>query len=152
MLRRTLAVPPESVYPAEEWRIVETRYTDRFFGRAETALALSNGYLGVRGTFDEGRPAVYPGTFINGFHETWEIVHAEPAHGLARAGQTIVNVPDATIVRLFVDDEPLHLPAARLRDYKRTLDMRAGTLERRLDWATPSGKHVAVRSCRLTSR
>jgi alpha,alpha-trehalose phosphorylase len=151
MLRRTIVVPPESVYPADEWRVIESRYTDRFFGRAETALALSNGYLGVRGSFDEGRPGLYPGTFVNGFHETWDIVHAEPAHGLAQTGQTIVIAPDATPLRLFVDDEPLYLPAARLRHYERVLDMRAGTLERRLDWATPSGKHVAVSSCRLVS-
>ena len=80
-------------------------------------FALSNGYLGVRGTFEEGRPAWSPGTFVNGFHETWPIVHAEEAYGLARSGQTIVNVPDATVLELFVDDEPLFLPTARLREY-----------------------------------
>ena len=31
------------------------------------------------------------------------------------------------------------------------LDMRAGTLTRELVWATPSGKHVRVRSTRLVS-
>jgi alpha,alpha-trehalose phosphorylase len=151
MLRRAIVVPSESVYPADEWRIVETEYTDRYFARAETALSLSNGYLGVRGTFDEGRPSLFPGTFVNGFHETWPIVHAEAAHGLARTGQTMVNAPDATVLRLFVDDEPLYLPTARLREYSRVLDLRAGTLERRLTWSTASGKHVTVRSCRIMS-
>jgi alpha,alpha-trehalose phosphorylase len=107
--------------------------------------------LGIRGTFDEGRPALSPGTFVNGFHETWRIVHAEEAFGLARTGQTIVNVPDATVLRLFVDDEPLFMPTARLRHYARTLDMREGTLSRELAWSTPSGKHLLVRSCRLVS-
>ena len=66
MLKRRFTLPPEHLYPAEEWRIVETRYSDEYVGRAETAFALGNGFLGVRGTFEEGRPAVSPGTYVNG--------------------------------------------------------------------------------------
>ncbi|HEX2413384.1 MAG TPA: glycosyl hydrolase family 65 protein [Solirubrobacteraceae bacterium] len=151
MLKRRLHVPPESLYPVDDWRIVERRYSDRYFGRAETVFSLSNGYVGVRGTFEEGRPSWSVGTFVNGFHETWPIVHAEESYGLARAGQTMIKAPDATVLRLFVDDEPLYLPTARMRAYARVLDMRAGTLSRELTWSTPAGKHVAVRSCRLVS-
>ena len=100
MIKRTIEVPPEHLFPPDEWRILETRWTDGFSMRAETALALSNGYLGVRGCPDEGVPVTAPGTFVNGFHETWPIVHAEDAFGLARIGQTIVNVPDATVIEL----------------------------------------------------
>jgi alpha,alpha-trehalose phosphorylase len=60
-------------------------------------------------------------------------------------------VPDATMLRLYVDDEPLFLPTARMREYSRILDMRAGTLTRDLVWSTPAGKHVRVRSRRLVS-
>jgi alpha,alpha-trehalose phosphorylase len=151
MLRRRLEVPPEHVYPVDEWRIAEVCYSERYFARAETAFSLSNGYVGIRGTFDEGRPSLSPGTFVNGFHETWPIVHAEEAYGLAQTGQTIVNVPDATVIRLYVDDEPLFLPTARLRRYERVLDMRAGTLSRELSWSTAAGRHVTVRSCRIVS-
>ena len=106
---------------------------------------------GSAGTFEEGRPSGSPASYINGFHETWPIVHAEEAYGLARTGQTIVNVPDATVLKLYVDDEPLYLPNARLQSYGRVLDMRAGTLTRELVWSTPAGKHVRVRSCRFVS-
>ena len=151
MLKRTLHIPPEHLYPPDEWRIVETRPSEDYFARAETAFSLSNGYLGMRGTPDEGRPVLEPGTFVNGFHETWPILHPEQAHGLARTGQTIVNVPDATVIRLYVDDEPLVLSVARLTRYERALDMREGTLTRELEWSTPAGKHVLVRSLRLVS-
>ncbi len=40
---------------------------------------------------------------------------------------------------------------ARLREYSRVLDMRAGTLTRSLVWETPAGKHVIVRTRRLVS-
>ena len=72
-------LPPAHLCPTDEWRVRETRYSERYFPRAETAFALSNGYVGIRGTLDEGRPAFAPGTFINGLHETSRIVHAEDA-------------------------------------------------------------------------
>jgi alpha,alpha-trehalose phosphorylase len=151
MLKRRLVLPPEHIFPADEWRIMEARYSNDYMERAEAVFAIGNGYVGLRGTFEEGRPALSPGTYINGFHETWPIVHAEEAHALAETGQTIVNVPDSTVLKLYVDDEPLYLPTARLRAYSRVLDMQNGVLTRELVWATAGGKHVRVRSCRLVS-
>ena len=89
--------------------------------------------------------------YINGFYESWPITYAEDAYGLARVGQTIVNLPDAAALELFVDDEPLFLPTARLTEYARILDMRDGTVTRELVWATAAGKNVRVRSRRLVS-
>ena len=151
MIKRDIVLPPEHLYPPDEWRVVEARYSDEFADRAETVFSLGNGFVGIRGSFEEGRPALSPGTFINGFHETWPIVHPEAAPGLARKGQTIVNVPDATMLKLYVDDEPLYLPTARIDEYARILDMRAGTLSRELVWATNAGKHVRVRTQRMVS-
>ena len=151
VFKRTLILPSEHVFPTDEWRIVESRFSDSYYERCETVFALSNGYVGVRGAYDEGRPAHSPGVFVTGFHEEWPILHAEEAYGLARTGQTIVNVPDATTFRLYVDDEPLFVATARMRQYARILDMRAGTLTRELVWETSSGKRVVVRSCRIVS-
>jgi alpha,alpha-trehalose phosphorylase len=151
MLKREIVLPPEHFYPPDEWCLTEARYSDEFVDRTETVFSLGNGFVGIRGSFEEGRPALSPGTFINRFHETWPIMHAEEAHALARKGQTIVNVPDVTILKLYVDDEPFFLPTARVHDYSRILDMRAGTLTRDLVWATAAGKHVRVRSCRIVS-
>ena len=151
MLARDVVPLPEHVYPPDPWRLVETRFDAEHLDRAEPIFSLSNGFVGLRGTFEEGRPGLAPGTFVNGFHETWPIEHAEEAYGLARTGQTIVNVPDATLLELYVDDEPLYLPVARLCHYERALDLREGVLHRDLEWSTPAGKHVRVRSRRLVS-
>ncbi len=151
MLPREVVPLPHDVYPPDPWRMVERRFDGDHLDRAETVFAQSNGYLGVRGTFDEGRPHHLPGSFVNGFHETWPIEHAEDAYGLARTGQTIVNVPDATVIELYVDDEPLHLPTARLPVYERELDFRTGVLSRTMQWSTPAGKHVDIRTRRLVS-
>ena len=151
MRRRAFKFLPDDQYPVDEWKLIEKRYNDRYLARVETLLSLCNGYLGMRGTHDEGRPVVERGTYINGFHEIWPIVHAEEAFGFATTGQTILNVPDARTFHLYVDDEPLYLATADLRSYERSLDMRTGTLTRSLEWLTPAGKRVRVRSERLVS-
>ena len=68
----------------------------------------------MRANPEEGRDAHSHGTYLNGFHETWEIQHAENAFGFATTGQTIVNAPDAKLMKLYVDDEPLLLATADL--------------------------------------
>src|SRR6185295_12691441 len=81
-------------FPADPWRLTESFCDAADLGVTETLFAVGNGYLGMRGNVEEGNDSHSHGTFINGFHETWPIRHPEEAFGLARVGQTIVNVPD----------------------------------------------------------
>ena len=138
-------------FPADEWRFVESAYSSEDLGVTETLFAVGNGYLGLRGNVEEGRETHTHGTFINGFHEVWSIRHAEEAFGFARVGQTIVNVPDNKVMKLYVDDEPLLLPVADIDSYERALDFRDGVLRRDIIWRTPAGKRVHVTSTRMVS-
>ncbi len=138
-------------FPVEPWRLVETEVSADDLGHTETLFGVGNGYVGMRGNPEEGRDAHTHGTYINGFHETWEIQHAENAFGFAKVGQTIVNVPDAKLIKLYVDDEPLLLATADLEEYERAIDFRSGLLTRDLIWRTPGGKRVRVRSTRMVS-
>lgn len=138
-------------FPVDPWRLVETRYSGDDAGVTETIFSVGNGYLGLRGNHPEGRHAHEHGTFINGFHETWPIRHAEQAYGFAEVGQTIINAPDAKVMRVYVDDEPLSLDIAEIREYERVLDMRDGVYRRRLLWRTPAGKDVLIEDDRMVS-
>jgi alpha,alpha-trehalose phosphorylase len=151
MLHHDRLKPPLQYYPPDEWSLIEKALRPEFLAQMESVLALGNGYLGMRGGPEEGAPNVQNGTFINGFHETWPIVYSEEAYGFARTGQTILNVTDSKIIRLFVDDEPFELTSANLRHYKRCLNMKSGTLDRELQWETQSGKLVQIKSRRLIS-
>src|ERR1700755_1093917 len=151
MLHHERLRPPSHDYPADEWNVIEKTFHPEFLAQSETMAALGNGYLGMRGCPEEGGPTAENGTFINGFHETWPIVYGEAAYGFAKTGQTIFNVTDAKIVKLFVDDEPFSLLDANLLSYDRRLNMRSGTLDREILWATPAGKQVQITSRRLVS-
>ena len=151
MLRHKTDSPPEYIYPAEEWRMVEKQFYPRMMAATETLFATSNGFLGIRGTFEEGTPVFQKGTYINGFHESWPIQYGEEAFGFAKTGQTMIPVTDSSVIKLYVDDEPFFLPTANLLSYERALDMRAGTLDRHVVWHTAAGKQVQIKSRRLVS-
>ncbi|MEM8903695.1 MAG: glycosyl hydrolase family 65 protein [Actinomycetota bacterium] len=138
-------------FPVDPWRLVETEPSNADLGVSETLFAVGNGYLGMRANPEEGRESHSHGTFLNGFHETWAIRHAEQAYGFAQTGQTIVNAPDAKVIKLYVNDEPLLVPEADLVSYERALCFSTGRLTRDLVWRTPSGTHVRVSSSRMCS-
>ncbi len=138
-------------FPINPWALVETSYQPEDLGVTETLFSVGNGYLGMRGNPEEGRPSYEHGTFVNGFHETWPIRHAEAAFGFARTGQTIVNAPDTQVLKIYIDDEPLTFGTADLEHYERCLDFHDGVLRRNLIWRTPSGKRVRIDSTRMVS-
>jgi alpha,alpha-trehalose phosphorylase len=142
MISRRHVLPPVDIYPDNDWAIVERRFSPEFVAQNETIFATANGYLGMRGNFLEGGPLFQSGTFINGFHETWPIPYGEEAFGFAKTGQTMLNVTDAKLIQLFVDDEPFYLPTANLLEYERRLDIL---------WETPAGKLVLIEARRVVS-
>ena len=142
---------PQHRYPVDEWNLTEVEYSADDLGLTETLFSLGNGYLGLRANPEEGREAHSHGTYLNQFHETWDIKHAEDAYAFAKTGQTIVNAPDAKLMKLYVDDEPLILRTADLERYERRLDMKSGVLHRSVIWHTPAGKRVRVDSSRMVS-
>ncbi len=137
--------------PIDPWRLVSRRFSLEGPSEAETLFAIANGYMGIRGAHDEGLPSNDPGFFLNGFHETWPIPYGEAAFGFATTGQTIVSAPDGSVIRLYVDEEPLVLAESKLLHYERVLDMKAGTLERLARFRTARGAVVELRSERLAS-
>jgi alpha,alpha-trehalose phosphorylase len=151
MLHHERLRPPSHDYPADEWNVIEKAFHPEFLAQSETMLALANGYLGMRGCPEEGGPNAENANLINGFYETWPIVYGEEAYGFAKTGQTICNVTDGKVIKLFVDDEPFWLPNANLLRYDRRLNMKSGTLDREILWETPAGKQVLIRSRRLVS-
>ena len=135
----------------EPWTHREHGWSPDHAAHSETMLALSNGYLGIRGTLDEGEPAATPGTYLAGLYELRSIPYAERGYGDPETDQVLVDVPDGTRITLIVDGEPLDVRTGTVLEHERVLDLRAGTLARTLRWRSPGGREVVVRSRRLVS-
>jgi alpha,alpha-trehalose phosphorylase len=141
-------------FPVDEWRLVEARLGDDDGGLTGTLFAIGNGYIGMRADWaPDPRSA---GTYVNGFHETFPIRHAEHAHALARTGQSILDAPDAKSLRLEVGGDVLHLAAdhherSDVADFERSIDFRAGVLRSEFTWTTSAGARLQVVSERIVS-
>ena len=135
----------------DPWSHRETGWAAETMAQSETMLALSNGYLGVRGTLDEGEPSALGGTYLAGFYETRPIPYAERSPGEPEVNQVIVDVTDGTRIALMVEGEPLDLRTGTLLAHERMVDLRAGMLVRTMRWRSPGGHEVALRSRRLVS-
>ncbi|MEU4625013.1 glycosyl hydrolase family 65 protein [Actinoplanes sp. NPDC023801] len=141
----------EEICPADPWQVRETRLDTALLGPMESVFALTNGFLGLRGNLDEGEPFEISGTYLNSFYEERPLPYPEGGYGYPEQGQTVVNVTDGKLIRLTVDDEQFHVGRGVLHRHERVLDMRAGLLRREVDWESPAGRRVTVRSVRLVS-
>lgn len=147
MVHRT----PRSHLTVQPWQLTEHGVNLARLGRSESLFALSNGHIGLRGNLDEGEPAAIPGTYLGSFYESRPLPYAEAGYGYPESGQTVVNVTNGKLIRILVDDSPFDVRYGALREHTRTLDFRAGTLHRVVDWVSPAGKAVRVESTRLVS-
>jgi alpha,alpha-trehalose phosphorylase len=139
------------VFPVEPWAVSEPRLRLDLLAQTESIFALSNGHIGLRGNLDEGEPHVTPGTYLNGFFESVPLPYAERGYGYPEHGQSLINVTNGKLFRLLVDDEPFDVRYGTLLRHARVLDLRDGVLRREVEWVSPAGKAVRVRSTRLVS-
>ena len=142
--------------PAEPWVVRETGLDDEALStsalrQSESVFALANGHIGLRGNLDEGYPSGMPGTYLNSLFEERDLTYPEAGYGFPQHTQTIVDAPNGKLIALTVDDEPFDVRRGTLRRHERCLDLRAGTLQRDVEWVTESGAAVRIRSTRVVS-
>jgi alpha,alpha-trehalose phosphorylase len=138
-------------FTVEPWAVTEPTLRPDLLAQTESIFALSNGHIGLRGNLDEGEPHVIPGTYLNGFFESVPLPYAERGYGYPEEGQSLVDVTNGKLIRLLVDDEPFDVRYGTLVHHRRVLDLRAGVLGREVEWVSPAGRAVRIRSTRLVS-
>lgn len=123
----------------------------------ESIFALGNGYLGVRGNFEEGyadpKLSSIRGTYLNAFHDVIDIPYGEKLYAFPGTQQKLVNVIDSQSVNLYLgeDEEAFALTDDSALSYERTLHMDKGYSERIIHYRSPSGKEIKLRFRRVVS-
>ena len=120
----------------------------------ETLFHTANGYLGVRGTLEEGLPAgsdTMRGTYINGFYDIVPMKQAEPLCHLPEEKETMLNAADTQTVRITLDGEEFSLFSGTVLHITRTLDMDEGVSIRRVLWRSPNGREAELEFRRMAS-
>ena len=84
-----------AIYPLNAWEVTEECFDIKTNYRNETTFALSNGYIGTRGTMEEAYnfdvDTGMEGNFINGFYESTDIRYGEANFGSPLRSQTFVS-------------------------------------------------------------
>jgi kojibiose phosphorylase len=146
-----------------EFHVEQSQWTAATNKAWEGLFAQGNGYLHVRGCFEEGlvdapqneryvrsmtsvtteiprNPLSKFGTFIPG------IVGDNP--GL---GEVMVNLPYFMDLAVVADSERFDMAHSTIEEFRRELDLRTGVLRREVVWVTHSGCRVALHFERFAS-
>lgn len=144
-----------AIYPLDAWKVCEEAFTIETNYRNETTFALSNGYIGTRGTMEEAYEfdvdTGMEGNFINGFYESTDIRYGEANFGSPLRSQTLLNLPNMKETRIIVEGELFSLLESTVSGYSRTLFMKEGVVRRTVIWTTKTGKQLKLESLRLVS-
>jgi len=124
------------------WRINEDTFEPHLkrVHSQETVYTIGNGYFCTRGTFEEGYPKAGPATLLYGVFDAAPLVKEE-----------LANVPDWTVIQLFVNGERFRLDRGMLLDYHRSLDIQHGLIRRSVLWESPQGVRLRITSERFAS-
>jgi kojibiose phosphorylase len=110
------------------WRVTEASFIPNRQHHSESIFTQGNGYLGTRGSFEEGFPDDRGATFIHGLWDDVEIGVTE-----------LANSPDWTTLEVWINDHRFSMEQGTVEDYARYLDLQSGVLWRRLRWTPSSG-------------
>src|SRR5579883_116938 len=123
-----------------DWNIIETEIDPTKIHHKETVFTLGNGYLGTRGTFEEGYPYDSAATLIHGIYDDVPIAFTE-----------LVNCPNWLCFVIKVAGERFRLDSGEILYYERRLDLRLGLVSRNVQWRSPSGHTLELQFERFMS-
>jgi beta-phosphoglucomutase len=123
-----------------DWTLTETQFNPDYLHSHETIFTIGNGYLGTRGTFEEGYPRALSATLINGVYDDVPVVYTE-----------LVNCPDWLPLVIIIEGDRLRLDQGTILKYNRQLDLHHGVLSRDLRWCSHSGKTIDIHFQRFAS-
>ncbi|MFW6022874.1 MAG: glycoside hydrolase family 65 protein [Halanaerobiaceae bacterium] len=145
----------QPLYEYEPWKITEKEFKVENNHKNESIFSIGNGYLGVRGTFEEDysgpESTTTPGIYINGVYASECILYGEKAPKQPEYSQTIINLADWTKINLYINGEKFDMLTGEIVDYLRFLDMKEGTLNRQIIWKSPEGRKVEIKTRRFIS-
>jgi kojibiose phosphorylase len=123
-----------------DWAVIETQFDPTQLHYKETVFTVGNGYLGTRGSFEEGYLGAMGATLIHGVYDDVPVVHTE-----------LANCPDWLPLVVIINGDRFRLDQGEVVSYRRQLDVRRGVLSRDVRWRSGSGDTVDIHLERFAS-
>jgi beta-phosphoglucomutase len=122
------------------WTVIEPQFDPEKLHSRETIFTIGNGYLGTRGSFEEGYPNALPATLIHGVYDDVPVVYTE-----------LANCPDWLALVVIINGERFRLDRGEIIHYERQLDLQHGILSRSVRWRSSTGNTIDLRFERFAS-
>ncbi|MBW4645609.1 MAG: beta-phosphoglucomutase [Goleter apudmare HA4340-LM2] len=123
-----------------DWILIETQFAPEHLEARETIFTIGNGYLGTRGSFEEGYSRRLPATLIHGVYNDVPVVYTE-----------LVNCPDWLPLVIIINGDRFRMDQGEILKYDRQLDLRQGILARSIRWRSPNGNTIDLQFERFAS-
>lgn len=123
-----------------EWLLEKDAFERDKINFEETLFTVGNGYLGTRGTLEEGTPGECSGTFLSGVFDHHDATVID-----------LVNAPDWLSLSIRVDGQKLDMLSCSILEHRRALDMRNGLLYRITRFKDDQGRITRYESIRFAS-
>ena len=135
---------PEMVQHHRLWEITELAFQPESLNHYETLFTIGNGYLGTRGTLEEGYEGDLPATLVHGVYD----------HAQGMLVPELANAPNWLPINITVDETSFRLvsktsdfmrpPEGVVIGYNRTLHLDRGLLRREVLFRAASGNIVRL--------
>lgn len=143
------------LFQPEPWRVTEREFSPQSNLANETVFAVANGYLGLRGTFEEGyymgSEGSDPAAVVNGIYEYHDYHYIWRRPGFPPRSHNIVRQVNPIDIRVRIDGESVMLGTS-VSEYSRTIDFRTGVLTRSFVYRTAGGARVRMTYERFASQ
>lgn len=126
---------------SDEWLIWQDQYEAKENLKYESLFALSNGYLGIRGSHEEGTKITLPYLYINGVFDKSETFMRE-----------LSTLPNWLGIRLYVEKELIGIEDCEILEFSRVLDMKGAFLGKRVRLKDSKGRETLIEGIRFVSR
>ena len=142
----------KNIIEGDEWNIVQKGFYPESSLFIESIFSLSNGYMGGRGNFEEG----YGGKTLRSFFHAGVYYPDKPQYGWYKIGypkinNKIINSTDVIGVKISINGRILDLAHTNFKNFKMTLNMENGSMERSFVVFDEFKRETAVNAKRFIS-
>lgn len=141
MIRDRFSERLNKMLSLDDWMILQQEYEPEENLKYESLFSLSNGYLGIRGSHEEGTKITLPYLYINGVFDKSETFMRE-----------LATLPNWLGIKLYVEKELIGIEDCEILEFSRVLDMKHALLVKRVLLRDKKGRETLVEGIRFASR
>lgn len=118
-----------SSFEHRQWQVYEHHFNQQSIPHHETLFTVGNGYLGIRGSFEEHYPNASPSMLVAGLFAQSDI----------DSSPELIVVPNPLPLHIKINEDTFRMDSGNIVGYERYLNLRTATVQRNILWLSPSG-------------